>query len=195
MDLWIEGCSGRRVDPASNCDQLDVYLDGRSIGSFHPDHTSCPNLLYPPSLLALSWDEAASATLWLDGFVQGKVVIPGTMAGSRKGYRLWIKADDPVIMANGADSTRIFWVSATASAAAVRPPRASYRFNSPVPPTLVGDTSFDLSETGAVGAVWVRSLPGHAGMARTTIRHADYEERSVQITTAHSETRAELSRG
>ncbi|MCU1322272.1 MAG: beta-galactosidase [Acidobacteriaceae bacterium] len=68
----------------SNCDQLDVFVDEHPIGSFHPDRANYPYLAYPPFFLDLSWAEAASSTLRIEGRVGGEVMTTRTMAASRE---------------------------------------------------------------------------------------------------------------
>lgn len=81
-------------------------------------------------------------------------------------------------MANGADSTRISFGVADSFGNSRPPAQGQLSIQLAGATTLVGDTSFDLIETGAVGAVWVRSLPVHSGIAgspsitQTTSREA-----------------------
>lgn len=179
-DATSQGGNDRPV-VFSNCDQLKVFLDEHPIGSFHPDRTNYANLAYPPFLLDLSWAKAGSSTLRIVGFVNGKAVATLAMAGARAEDRLWIQADDATITADGSDSTRVsFGVSDKFGN--TRPlAHGSITVRLTGAASLVGDSSFDLTETGAVGAVWVRSIPGRAGASVVRIRHPDYGEKSIQI--------------
>lgn len=165
----------------SNCEQLNVFLDDDLAGRFHPDASNYPHLAYPPFFLDLAWVKAASATLRIEGLVKSKVVMTRTMAGSREEDRLWIKADDATIFADGSDSTRVsFGIedkfgnmrSTDSGTIAVRHTGAG---------VLVGDSRFDLAETGAVGAVWVRGVHGRAGTAAIHIHHPNHAEKTVEV--------------
>jgi hypothetical protein len=48
-------------------------------------------------------------------------------------------------------------------------------------PAIVGDNPFQLAESGAAGAVWVRTLPGAGGTIQVTARHSALGEKSVCI--------------
>jgi beta-galactosidase len=167
----------------SNCDQLDVFHDEHPLGSFHPDRANYPHLAYPPFFLDLSWAKAASSTLRIEGRVNRKVIMTRSMAGSREEDQLWIKTDDAVIVADGSDSTRVSFGVADKFGNMRPTASGSIAVHLAGAARLVGDSSFDLSETGAVGAVWIRSLRGQAGTVVVEVRHADYEGKTVRIRT------------
>ncbi|SFS13722.1 beta-galactosidase [Granulicella pectinivorans] len=172
----------------SNCEQLNLFLDDQFAGSFHPDREGYLHLAYPPFILDLPWTSAASSTLRIEGLIHGKVVMTRSMAGRRNEDRLWLKADDAVLIANGSDSTRVSF--------GVEDPFGNTRPSAPGSITvqlsgaasLIGDSVFDLRETGAVGAIWVRSLPTSTGNVVVHIRHPYYGEKSLQVRTVRRTT-------
>ena len=46
---------------------------------------------------------------------------------------------------------------------------------------LIGDTSFNLAETGGVGAVWVRSKPGAQGTIVVSAQHPQFPKRQLTV--------------
>ncbi len=50
------------------------------------------------------------------------------------------------------------------------------------PGGIVGDNPFSLAESGGVGAVWIRTIPGRAGRIVIRARHSKLGERVVSIT-------------
>jgi len=49
------------------------------------------------------------------------------------------------------------------------------------PGKIVGDTTFDLTDSGAVGAVWIRGVPGQHGSVQLTVSHPAFESKSVIV--------------
>lgn len=49
------------------------------------------------------------------------------------------------------------------------------------PGTIVGDNPFELGQNGGVGAVWIKTLPGHTGTIHVRASHTVLGAGSVAI--------------
>jgi beta-galactosidase len=49
------------------------------------------------------------------------------------------------------------------------------------PGKIVGDTTFDLTDSGAVGAIWIRGVPGQHGPVQLTVSHPAFESKSAVV--------------
>ena len=177
----------------SNCDELQIFLDDEEVARVHADREVYPQLAYPPFFTDLPWKQAGRLILKIDGYVGGTLRISRSFDGSRAQDQLWLRADDASIQAGGIDTTRISF-------------GVEDRFGNTRPTadgmiavqhtgagTLIGDKEFPLTECGAVGAVWLRSLPGQVGNAQVNISHVTLGARSLKIMVTHE--RQDLQQG
>lgn len=165
----------------SNCDKLHISLDDKQLGIVTPNRVDYPNLLHPPFMAELPWEAAGRSVLKIDGFLKEKQVISRSFLGNHDEDRLWIAADDQMIDADGIDATRITFGIADRLGNLRPSEEGSVTVKLSGPAVLVGDSEFNFSETGAVGAVWVRSLPLQAGEVKVTIRHTTLGTHDVSI--------------
>ncbi|MDP9026476.1 MAG: hypothetical protein M3N46_02825, partial [Actinomycetota bacterium] len=154
---------GERAMICSNCDRIEVYLGTERVGVVHPDRERFQNLAYAPSFVDLSLMDRESADLRLEGYLGDELVITREFAGDRTGDSLSVVADDQELIADGVDATRVTMrvVDRHGSARGAARVRVDLTVNGPG--VLLGDNPFDLEETGAVAAVWVRTVAGGVG--------------------------------
>jgi len=158
---WRQGDkSGGGVEPLvifSNVDEVEVFIGTESRGRFRPARETYPNLPRPPFVitnLGPTWGK-----MWADlrvvGYIGGKQAAERRIACDGVPARLEMVADDKVIVADGADMTRVSL-------------RITDRFGNilpfamqPValkisgPGVLVGENPFSMP--GGRGAVYVRA--------------------------------------
>jgi beta-galactosidase len=96
---------------ATNCDRLDIYLDGQHRVSVTPDVTDFGGLAYPLAFADLTVDSSsrpgARPELRIDGSVAGRVAASVRMSADTSRDRLSLVADDTSIQADGSDMTRL----------------------------------------------------------------------------------------
>ena len=153
-DTWGPG---EKAVIFSNCDRLEVSVGGKHRATVHPQKAEFPNLLTAPSIVDLRTDGRGGVDLLIEGYIDDKLVFTRAYSGDRSKDVLSASADDDAIFADGVDATRV--------ELAIRDEYGNARGKSQVrvdvevrgPGVLIGEPVFDFSETGAVGAVWVRS--------------------------------------
>jgi beta-galactosidase len=176
----------------SNCERLQIFaransFEGNSwvqLTEIEPDRAEFSHLKYPPFVLELSKLDlrklkAPWGDLRIDGLIAGKVVISKSLSGSGVDRKFWLLADDSVLMADGADTTRVV-LRVTDEFGAIRT-----FANDPVqltlegPAKLIGENPFSL--VGGTGAVWVRAHQT-PGTVRLTARHPRLGTQTVEFT-------------
>ncbi|MBS1855615.1 MAG: glycoside hydrolase family 2 protein [Acidobacteria bacterium] len=165
----------------SNCERLELFVDGRRLAELHPDRAGYPNLEHPPFFCDLDLDGAGNPELRIDGYAGGKLVISKLLSSDHAHDRLILGADDAAIAAGGSDATRVFFHAADRYGA-VRPfAGGDVTLAISGPGAIVGDTVLHLADTGGVGAVWVRGLPRKTGEIVITAAHSSLGQKSVRI--------------
>jgi beta-galactosidase len=172
---------GANAMVCSNCEQLEVYVAGVHRATVIPDAEHFGHLPYPPSFIDLTGDGSVLPELRIDGYRHGRQVISRSFSSDRTHDRLTLAADDPKIVADGSDATRVVF-------------RIVDRYGAPRPYTgagvtiivdgpglVVGDSPFALGSTGGVGAVWIRSQPGRAGRIQVMVSHPTFAAQRVSI--------------
>jgi beta-galactosidase len=153
---------GEEAMICSNCDRLEVYLDDARVAVAYPDREQFPHLPYAPTFVDLAVGTAVPE-LRIDGFVGEEMVLSRRFSADRNMDSLLLRADDDAIVADGVDSTRV----TIAIVDRFGNPRTSHgnqvQLSVTGPGTLVGDQTIDLGQSGAVAAVWVRSVANETG--------------------------------
>lgn len=154
----------------SNCERLEVYLDGFHLATLRPDRAGFPNLAFPPSFIDLTIEDGLPE-LRIDGYVGGELLLSRRFASDPVGDHLTLRCDDDELVADGADATRAV-VAATDRFGAVRPfAGGDVSITLTGPGVLVGESSLPLADTGGAGAVWIRTQPGKGGTIRLDASH------------------------
>ena len=171
----------------SNCDRLELWVNGRRHATVLPDRTNYPHLKHPPFFADLNLDGAARPELRIDGYVGDRLALSRSFSADARQDRLAFQADDAELIGDGADATRLVF-------------RVTDKFGAPRlfaggtvalqlagPGVIVGDNPFPLADTGGVGAVWIRTVPGGAGRIRVTATHSSLGGKSVEIRVLRSD--------
>ena len=144
-----------RVVVCSNCDHLKFYVGDNLIAEGDPDHTQYGNLPHPPFLVNLYRADHQWGDLRIEGYIAGKKVIAKSYSGKGIDQKFELRADDNVLVADGADTTRVV-LRVTDEFGAVRPfATGAVALEIEGPAEILGENPFVLS--GGVGAVWIRA--------------------------------------
>ena len=172
---------GEHVAIFSNCERLEVFIDGKSHATLHPDRTGFPNLKYPPFFADLKLDGSAHPELRIEGYAGDKRVLSRSFSSDPSSDRLWLQAEDLELEGDGSDATRLRF-AAVDKYGAQRPfAGGEVALKLDGPGVIVGDNPFALAENGGAGAVYVRTLAGRAGRIRVEARHTTLGNANVEI--------------
>ncbi|HUA97908.1 MAG TPA: glycoside hydrolase family 2 TIM barrel-domain containing protein [Terracidiphilus sp.] len=165
----------------SNCEELEVYLDGKLRARLDPDRAGFDGIQYPPFFADLTLKGAARPELRIDGFVSRRVVVSRRFSADRAADRLWLRADDDELMGDGSDATRLaFGVEDKFGALrAFAGGEVALKLSGPA--EIVGQNPFSIVDSGGAGAVWVKTLPNRTGLIRIEARHASLESKRIEI--------------
>jgi beta-galactosidase len=167
---------------ATNCDRLELYVNGTHLTTAMPDTTDYPNLAYPMAVADLSVNGAALPELRIDGYVGTSKVASVMMSSNPVRDQLSLTVDDTSIQADGTDATRVTFRALDAYGN--QRPYVSGTVTLAVsgPATLVGDSPFAFGTYGGVGGAFVRSTVGGTGTVAVTATHAALGSAKVSLT-------------
>jgi beta-galactosidase len=177
--------AGPTVMIASNCEVLQIFIDGIPVASATPAVHSPQygNLPYPPFFVRLPAVKKKNdlPELLIQGWARNQQVAEVRMSSDSSGDRLAMAADDATISADGTDATRVVFRAVDAYGNQRRYLLGEVALNLSGPGTLVGDNPFAFGEYGGLGAVWIRSLPGQPGTIAVTATHPDLGQARIQV--------------
>lgn len=173
---------GERAAIFSNCDRLELFINGRPHSSLKPDRDGFPNILHPPFFADLKLDGTSHPELRIDGYIGNTRVLSRTFSSDPSTDQLLLHADDTELLADGTDATRLVF-------------RAADKFGEPRPfvigdvtielhgpGIIVGDNPFRWDDSGGAGAVWLRTLPNQSGKLHVTAAHPVLGKKSLELT-------------
>jgi beta-galactosidase len=169
---------------ASNCEQLEVFIDGVHVTTALPalDSPLYSGLVHPPFLIHLPvHGKNATPELLILGYVGGQQMTHLSMSADPAGDTLAMAVDDPVISADGSDATRAVFRAVDAYGNQRRYLSGQVELNLSGPATLVGDNPFAFGAYGGLGAVWIRSQPGQPGAITLTASHPLLGQAQVRV--------------
>jgi beta-galactosidase len=169
---------------ASNCEQLEVFIDGTHVASVLPAFGSplYSGLIHPPFLVRLPRHIPNSTPeLLVQGFVGGRPAAQLRMSANPAGDALGLAVDDATISADGSDATRAVFRAIDAYSNQRRYGSGLVTLTLSGPATLVGDNPFAFGQYGGLGAVWIRSLAGQPGAITLTASHPLLGQAEVQV--------------
>ena len=169
---------------ASNCEQLEVFIDGTHVASAQPAFGSplYGGLIHPPFLVRLPRHIPNPAPeLVVQGFVGGRPAAQLRMSANPAGDALGLAVDDATISADGSDATRAVFRAIDTHGNQRRYGSGSVTLTLSGPATLVGDNPFAFGQYGGLGAVWIRSLAGQPGAITLTASHPLLGQAEVQV--------------
>jgi len=173
---------GERAAIFSNCDRLELFINGRHHSSLKPDHDGFPNVLHPPFFAALKLDGTSRPELRIDGYVGNTRALSRSFSSDPSADQLLLHADDTELLADGSDATRLVFQAADKFGA----PRPFVTGDVVIelhgPAVVVGDNPFRWDDSGGVGAVWLRTLPNQSGKVHVTAAHPVLGKKSLGLT-------------
>lgn len=172
---------GKRAAIFSNCERLEVYLDGKLRAKLEPDHAGFGGIKYPPFFTDLTVPEGTRPELRIDGFVGGKPVLSRSFSADRAADRLWLRADYEDLVADGVDATRVAFGVEDKFGALRAFAGGEVDLALEGPGEIVGDRTFGMEDCGGAAAVWVKSLAGRTGAIRMEARHIALGAKTVEI--------------
>jgi len=180
---------------ASNCERLEVFVDGTHVASALPAFGSplYSGLVHPPFLVHLPKHiPDATPELVVQGFVGGRQVAQLRMSANPAGDALGMAVDDATITADGSDATRAVFRAIDAYGNQRRYGSGDVTLTLSGPATLVGDNPFAFGQYGGLGAVWIRSLAGQPGAITLTASHPLLGQAEVQVRSEQANQANEL---
>jgi len=165
----------------SNCDRLELFAGESHIATLHPDRAAFPHLPYPPFFADLSAWDSARAELRFDAYAGKARLLSRSFSADRSHDRLWLQADDLELFADGTDATRLAFGAVDKFGTFRATMEGSVTLRLDGPGVIVGDNPFDLTESGGVAAVWVRTVPNLAGSIHITAEHPSLGQNSVTL--------------
>jgi beta-galactosidase len=139
----------------SNCDHLKFFIDDKQIAELEPDRKQFANLRYAPFVLEMGELFHKWGDLRIEGYIGGKQVILKRLSGTGVDAKFLLLPDDPELIADGADSTRVVF-RVTDEFSAIQPfANDAIKLEVDGPADIVGDNPFSL--IGGTGAVWIRA--------------------------------------
>ena len=172
---------GKHAAIFSNCERLEIYLDGKLRGKLEPDREGYGGIQYPPFFADLSVEDGARPELRIDGFVGGKMVLSRKFSADRGADRLWVRADDAQLMPDGVDATRVTFGVEDKYGALRSYAGGQVTLKMEGPGEMVGDQTFNMEDCGGAAAVWVRAAAGSSGVVRVEARHSSLGAKTVEI--------------
>ena len=168
---------------ATNCDRLDIYLNGTHIAGTTPDVGTYGNLAFPLAFADVTTiDGASKPELRIDGSVAGRVAASVRMSADTSRDRLSLVADDTSIQADGSDTARLTFRALDAYGNQRPYVSGDVTLTLAGPATLVGDNPFHFGEYGGVGGAFVRSVPGRTGLVTVTAEHPSLGHATARLT-------------
>ena len=168
----------------SNCDRVELFVNGVLHSILHPDRTHFPHLPYPPFVANFSnlrVDPLRPPELRIDGYLGQRLVLSRSFSADTSKDQLTVQADDKELFADGSDSTRIVFRVTDKYGAQRLFGSGEVMLKLTGPGTILGDNPFSLAETGGVGAVWVKTLPGQTGRIQVEVSHPRFGAKTVTI--------------
>lgn len=165
----------------SNCERLEVFVDGKRHATLDPDRENYPHVKHAPFFVDLKMDGAGHPELRIDGYVGGKRVISRSFSSDAGHDQLLLRAEDDSLRADGSDATRIVFGVVDRFGAPRAFAEGTVKLKIEGPGEIVGDNPFDLKDNGGTGAVYVRSIAGKRGRVRIEAEHATVGRKRVEI--------------
>jgi beta-galactosidase len=156
---------------ATNCDRLELYVDGRHLVTGTPDTTDYASLAHPPVIVDLTFTTPVPTELRVDGYLGASLVASVEMTADRTRDRLALVVEDASIVGDGNDMTR-FTFRALDAFDNQRPyPTGDVSLTLAGPATLIAQNPFAFADYGGVGGGFIRSVAGTAGTVTVTATH------------------------
>jgi beta-galactosidase len=188
---WTMGDrSGGGINPLvvfSNCDEVELFTGSQRIGLFLPDREQFPHLPHAPIFirgLNLLWGGHKFDDLRLVGYVNGQAVIEQMISANGIPDRLLLSVDDPELIADGADMTRLIFKITDQYGNRLPYATQIVSFEIDGPAQLIGENPFAL--VGGQAALYIKAghEPGTVTVRASTPRLAPAEI-TITLTGTH----------
>jgi beta-galactosidase len=162
----------------SNCDHLKIYIADQLVAEVDPDRKQFSHLRYAPFVVELGELFHKWGDLRLEGYIQGKQVIVKRLSGNGVDAKFALLPDDTILIADGADSTRVV-MRVTDEFGAICPfANDSIKLEIEGPAEITGDNPFSL--IGGTGAIWIRAKE-QPGTVRLTAVHPQLGSQQLEF--------------
>ncbi len=165
----------------SNCERLELFINGQHHATLKPDTPNYPHLKHAPFFADLELDGSNHPELRIDGYVGGKLVLSRSFSSDPAQDQLSFQADDPELLGDGVDATRLVFKVVDKFDAERAFGGGEVRFEVAGPGVVVGDNPFLLKDSGGVGAVWLRTAPNGSGVIKIQASHSTLGTKSVEV--------------
>jgi len=155
----------------SNCQRLEIFVDGKLLTVAQADRANFPHLDYPPFFCDLDLDGLSKPELRIDAYVGESLALSRSFSSDPASDQFLLQSDDVQLMADGADATRLEFKVADKFGEPRLYAQGEVSFTLEGPAVIVGDNPFSLTDSGGVGAIWIKSLPGKPGKITVTASH------------------------
>jgi beta-galactosidase len=172
---------GKQAAIFSNCERLELFIDGSHRATLEPDAKTYPHLKHPPFFTDLELDGAGHPELRIDGIVGGRMVLSRSFSSDPSQDQFVVRADDAELIGDGSDATRLEFKVADKFGAERAYGEGDVTFEVNGPGEIVGDNPFALTPAGGVGAVWIRTATGGSGPITVVARHSRLGTKSATI--------------
>jgi beta-galactosidase len=172
---------GKNAAIFSNCDRLELFINGKKHATLHPHSKNNPHLKHPPFFADLELKGAGNPELRIDGYVGNKLALSKSYSFDTSEDLLYLKADDTELIGDGSDATRLEFRVADKFDEARLFGGGEVVFRIEGPGVIVGDNPFVLEPSGGVGAVWIKTLPDSSGEITVEATHSSLGSRTVEI--------------
>jgi beta-galactosidase len=192
---WDFGPSSPATGPgansifATNCDQLNVYVDGQLLTVATPDTADYGNLPYPPVLVNLTVDGSTLPALTVDGYYRGSHVATLQMSANTATDRLVLHLEDTTIVGDGSDGTRLTFRALDAYGNQRPYVSGDVTLSLKGPAAIVGQNPFAFATYGGVGGVTIRSEAKRTGTATVQASHPTLGTARAKLTVVKSTSR------
>jgi len=172
---------GRGAMIFSNCERLEVFVNGKLHARLEPDAGRFPHLKHAPFVVDLDMDGAGRPDLRIDGYVGGKLALSRKFSSDPAKDKLSFAADDAELVGDGSDATRLELRVTDEFGAERAFASGIIDFEVSGPGEIVGDNPLSLAEGGGVGAVWLRTKPGGSGKITVTAKNRRFGSQTLTV--------------
>ena len=174
---------GKEAAIFSNCDRLEVFIDGKSHATLQPDKARYPHLRHAPFFVDLDLDGAGHPELRIDGYIKDQRALSRSFSSDASKDQLYFGADDQELIADGSDATRLVFKVVDQFGADRALGTGEVHFEITGPGELVGDNPFDLAPAGGAAAVWIKTQRDKGGTITIKATHSTLGSKSLAIKT------------
>ncbi len=172
---------GKHVAIFSNCERLELFVNGQRHAALRPDAANHPHLKHPPFFADLDLDGAGHPELRIDGYLGDRLALSRSFSSDPAQDQFFVQADDAALMGDGADATRVVFKVVDRFGAERLFAGGTVTFELTGPGVIVGDNPFSLVDSGGVGAIWVKTMPRGSGRIVLTARHPSLGTKTVEL--------------